>query len=93
MRCRSKRLFVSLFGHNGTMPALVAILCGAVFLFAGIAAFVDYHAFGTRMVNTVPDVFRFGTTDQHRRVLGVCWAVLGLLFFVVGIAVLVAYLA
>ncbi len=52
----------------------------------------DYREFGTRM-NSIPRVFRFGTVETHRRVLGLGWASVGLLMFLIRLGALVSYLS
>lgn len=74
------------------MGALLAVVFGAFFVLAGIAVLADYGQFGTRTVNSIPRVFRIGTVDTHRRVLGIGYVAVGSVMFVVGLAVLVAYL-
>jgi hypothetical protein len=71
------------------MGALVGVIVGAFFMLAGIASLADYGQFGSKTVNGIPRVFRFGTVDTHRRVLGIA---VGSVMFVIGLAALVAYL-
>jgi hypothetical protein len=75
------------------MGALVGVVAGAFFLLAGIATLADYGRFGSKTVNGIPRIFRFGTVETHRRVLGIGYLAGGFLMFVVGSAALVAYLA
>jgi hypothetical protein len=75
-----------------SMGALAGIIGGAFFLCAGVAMLNDYKQFGTRTVNSIPRVFRFGTVETHRLVLGLAWAVGGLLGFLLGLGALVGYL-
>ena len=43
-------------------------------------------------MNTIPRLFRFGTVDTHRQVLGLGWGAVGLLMFLLlGLGALLSY--
>lgn len=76
-------------GQHGRLTGIVG---GGSSLGAGLATLTDYRRFGTTTVNTIPRLFRFGTVDTHRQVLGLGWGAVGLLMFLLlGLGALLSY--
>ena len=71
------------------MTWLLGILLGVVLLLLGVAMITNYRSLGTQIVEkTVPKFFRVGEVETHRKYLGYSYLGGGVLFVVIGIAVL-----
>lgn len=73
------------------MPAIVAFFGGLLFAGAGLAVLGDFGGTGTRMAERGPTWARMGSVDQHRKVLGAGYLILGVVLFGAGAGMLVSW--
>jgi hypothetical protein len=67
----------------------LAIVFGIVLVVLGVTLLSDYRNVGAQIVDkTIPNSLRTGDPERYRKVLGFSYLVGGILFAVVGIAVL-----
>jgi hypothetical protein len=67
----------------------LAIVFGIVLVLLGVTLLSDYRNVGAQIVDkTIPNSLRTGDPERYRKVLGFSYLVGGILFAVVGIAVL-----
>ena len=75
--------------NNGIVAIALALIGGIGFVLSGLALLTNYRGWGTSNVLNIPKLFRMGDVDTHRKILGVGYLGIGLVFLVVGLAALV----
>lgn len=71
------------------MGGALAIIFGIVLVALGVTLLSDYRSVGAQIVEkTIPNSLRTGDPERYRKVLGFCYLLGGIVFAVVGIAVL-----
>jgi len=75
--------------NNGSVAIALALVAGIGSVMSGLAMLTNYRGWGTSTVLNIPKFFRMGDVDTHRKILGVGYLGVGLVFLVVGFAALV----